>query len=555
MIDIHEIDLIVRKYFSVYEARLTPEFMEYKIVPYSSDSENLDSFRKLWQELKRIGYLPTMMEEKNEYVLRIIPFPRQKTMPIYVNVILLIITLISTIMAGAMNYAGYFNEPWLSIESILGGALFFALPLMAILGLHELGHYFAARKNGVRASLPFFLPAPSIIGTLGAFISLREPIPDRKALLEIGASGPIVGFLVAIPIAIFGNYLGTIMHPTITDSLIRTQIYPPLIYNIINLFVPTTSYMFPMAFAAWVGFVVTAINLLPVGQLDGGHIARALLGNRSKYLSYAFFIFLLIVGFFYLGWLIFALFILILGLNHPPSLNDISRIGKGSYVIGIIAILLIGVTFVPIPISEIQLNENILITTPLMHVPLVNNCLENYSGKINIVNTGDKMENITVKALSPLNVEYDKFIGNLSVNSHKAVFYKIWIDNQTRPGNYTVSFIFTTVLEGIKGYYNLSVNVFNQTDNIVWNNPQYYVNQSIINESFTYTGNSSVIMKIWPMENASIIINRIVMNNTAEIMVNPNDTVNITVEMKNQGIYYMIIYYNDYAGCLMIHYV
>ncbi len=555
MFNVHEIDSIVRKYFSVYEAKLMPEYLEYKVLIYPSHKETMKQFRMLWKELKNYEYLPTLSDEKGEYIIRIIPFPQQKGFSIWVNIILLIATLISTILVGASNYGGYFNQYWLSPSSILGGTLFFAIPLMAILGLHELGHYFAAKRNGVRASLPFFIPAPTMVGTLGAFISIREPIPDRKALLEIGASGPIVGFIVAIPIAIFGNYLGTIMHPVIQDSTMRMVIYPPLIYNIINIFVPETSYMFPMAFAAWVGFVVTAINLLPIGQLDGGHIARALLGNKSKYLSYSFFVFLLIIGLFYIGWLIFALFVLILGLNHPPSLNDVSKIEKKGYAIGIISILLISVTFVPVPINEYVLYEKIDVKTPSMQVPLIINCIENYTGKIIIKNTGDKIENVSVNAISPLKVDYKNYIGNLSVNSSWIEYFNVSINNNTKPGMYNVTFIFKTILESYSAYYNMSIMVFNKTNNIKFINPTYYTNVSKINESFIYTGNTTTMIKIWPINNASIFINNILMNNSAQIIVNPNSITNMTILFKNTGNYNLILYYDENATCMRISYV
>ena len=169
-------------------------------------------------------------------------------------------------------------------------------------------------------SLPFFIPAPPPFGTMGAFISLRDPIPDRKTLIKIGAAGPIVGFIMSIIIGIIGAYLGQVQKPVnVTNSQVEYEIMLPFIYSILPFL--NAHYVHPVAFAAWIGFLVTAINLFPVGQLDGGHISRGLLGEKSKYLSYTFLMLLILLGLFNISWIFFAVIVIILGLNHPPPLN------------------------------------------------------------------------------------------------------------------------------------------------------------------------------------------------------------------------------------------
>jgi len=172
------------------------------------------------------------------------------------------------------------------------GGLAFAATLMAILVCHEMGHYIAARVHGVDASLPFFIPLPPgvSLGTLGAVIRMRRPIDDRNKLIDVGAAGPIAGLVVAIPLLILGLSLSHVSQsdqPGIMEG--NSLAYIALKYLVKGMYLPapdgTDVNLHPMAFAAWVGLLITMINLLPIGQLDGGHVARAYLGDRHERLS------------------------------------------------------------------------------------------------------------------------------------------------------------------------------------------------------------------------------------------------------------------------------
>ncbi|MVT12933.1 MAG: site-2 protease family protein [Euryarchaeota archaeon] len=550
---LQEIESEVRRHFYVYETKVFPEYIEFHVVLPEDKERVQQEFRELWKTLKKEGYVPALSGKKGEYVIQVIKLPPQRFRGIYVNVVLLIATLISTVLAGAMDYAGYFNINWLSIKAIAGGALYFAIPLLLILGLHELGHYFAAKRNNVKASLPFFIPAPSIIGTLGAFISIREPIPDRKALLEIGASGPIVGFLVAIPIAFLGNYLGSIYHPVVQDSLYVTEIFPPIIYYLINFFVSSPSYMFPTAFAAWVGFVVTAINLLPIGQLDGGHIARAILGERSRYLSYAFLAFLFFMGFFYLGWLIFALFVLILGLSHPPSLNDVSRISKKGYMVGIAAILLIAVTFVPVPISQYELTENFTIHSNMQADYMVLGDINYINGTILLNNTGNKMINITVSERSNDFLTTGlKNISNVSIGQILLPF-TIYSTKSTIPMNDAyINLTFQTKLAKVTRYLNISFIIFANSTQLKWKDNSVYTKNSTFNDTLFYSGNSTIYVRFIKSTNIIYSFNATVVNDS--IMLSPGQSINITFKLNTYGNYTVVAYYDLNATVLRIKY-
>jgi len=293
------------------------------------------------------------------------------------NLVMFILTIISTIWAGAILWS-----PWedktpkdlfpdmmmvLADPSLLAfGFLYFALPLILILGVHEFGHYFAAKYHHVNASLPFFIPVPPFIGPLGTFgalISIREPIPNKKALLEIGAAGPIAGFLVAIPVTILGLVL-TSKDPCAFASIPgQEMIYnqPLLFWLFTSVFpIPDGSQLHPMAFAGWVGILVTAFNLLPAGQLDGGHIARALLGDNSRFLSYLVVGGLVVMAFFtgFYTWAILAIFIMFMGARHPPPLNDLSPLKNLDKAIGVLCVAIMIFCFHPLPIEVQNVQEN-----------------------------------------------------------------------------------------------------------------------------------------------------------------------------------------------------
>jgi membrane-associated protease RseP (regulator of RpoE activity) len=258
-----------------------------------------------------------------------------------VNLVLFVLTLASTIYWGSIYAENYTNG---ELASIFYGLLFFAGPLMLILGLHELGHFFTARRLKVKASFPFFIPFPLFLGTFGAFISLRDPIPNRKAMIEIGAAGPIVGFIACIPLLFLSGYLQTVFLP-IHNYSSSFQVNFPYLYNLLGM-VQNPAQIFPMQLAVWVGFLATAMNLLPISQLDGGHIARGVLGRRSNLLGYFMVAVLFYIGLeYYSGWLILSIFGVMMGLSHPPPLDDYSRINLRHVLIAAAALAIFLLSF------------------------------------------------------------------------------------------------------------------------------------------------------------------------------------------------------------------
>jgi len=349
---------IVGRYFKVYETKLSIDAVMFHC---EVDKVMLDeNFSRLREELGRHGYTTFITYRHGEHTITVGKLPAVKPKGVWVNAIFLAITVVTTVLAGMylwINYAGLSPSQFFSVENITMGTLAFALPLMAILGIHEMGHYFMAKRSGIPASLPFFIPGPPPLGTFGAFISIRGPIPDRKTLFNLGVAGPICGFLVAIPIAIIGLLLttsGARPVPVETGGMLSMQM--PLIYTLLDIFMPPSgNYLFhPTAMAGWVGFLVTAINLLPAGSLDGGHVARAVLGPNAKYATWVALAAMFAIGFvWYTGWMLFGLLILFMGIEHAPPLNDITPLSLKKKLVGVAMAALLVITFVVIPFEEI----------------------------------------------------------------------------------------------------------------------------------------------------------------------------------------------------------
>ncbi len=268
----------------------------------------------------------------------------------YLHILLFIFTLFSTLVAGALQKGiNLLKEPGRIHEGLP-----FSLTLMTILMSHELSHYFASKKHHTKATLPYFIPAPSIIGTFGAFIKMKSPIITRKALVDIGASGPIAGFIISVLASIIGLSYSKVISLTHTEGALGLG--DSILFSLLSrliLGVTPDSYdilLHPVAFAGWIGLFVTSLNLLPIGQLDGGHIAYALLGERHRYVSKVLVGVLLLLGlFFWEGWALWALLMLILGLRHPPVLYWEIPLDPKKRFIGWLALIIFVLTFIPAP--------------------------------------------------------------------------------------------------------------------------------------------------------------------------------------------------------------
>jgi len=261
---------------------------------------------------------------------------------------------VTTTVAGAL----YSNKEFVSWFSFFVNGLVFSIPLMSILLVHEMGHFVAGRRRHLDVTPPYFIPAIPPVGTFGAFIKIRSLIPDRQALIEVGAAGPVCGAIIAIPLLFLGISLSSIQQgPQVEGAGLSfgTSIMLELACQLWfgHFSHQAVIILHPVAIAAWFGLFVTAMHLLPMGQLDGGHVIYAMFGPRvARYVSYGVFGALVPLGYFaWPGWIMFAALTLIIGLKHPPPLDTYTPPSSAGKALAWTAIGLFILTFVPAPIS------------------------------------------------------------------------------------------------------------------------------------------------------------------------------------------------------------
>jgi len=276
---------------------------------------------------------------------------------LWLHAALFLITALTTMTAGAfMSGVNLFAHPW----QIYRG-LPFAASIMAILAVHETSHYLMSRRHGLDVSLPFFLPGipfpPPLPGTFGALIRIRSPILDKRSLLDVGCSGPLMGILVAIPVLALGLSLSPVktFPGGVGDGI---QLGEPLLFKVVCWLTLGTLgpddhvIMHPVAFAGWLGLLITALNLLPVGQLDGGHVMYALFPTWHRRISLACVGLLIVFGILsWHGWLLWAAILAVIGVRHPPPYCDWIPLDRRRKVLGVITIAVFLLTFTPMPFN------------------------------------------------------------------------------------------------------------------------------------------------------------------------------------------------------------
>jgi hypothetical protein len=308
--------------------------------------------------------------------------PRRKFQDrVWLHVTLLLLTVATTTIVGTDQYVGFLTDfvrpdrlPRLTVGLLLNGC-WYSATILTILGCHELGHYLACRYYDVDASLPYFLPVPiSITGTLGAFIRIREPIPQKRMLFDIGIAGPIAGFVVTVPALFIGVGMSHLVR--VPPDFSGVELGEPLLFQLASwvLWGPTPDgyslNLHPMALAAWWGLLATALNLFPIGQLDGGHISYAVLGSRSSYVT------LLTVGvavalsYFAMSWRVWTVLMIVMlvifGRHHPSVFDEEVPLDRTRRLLALAALAMFAVCFTPAPIQPID-----LIRTDSQHVERV----------------------------------------------------------------------------------------------------------------------------------------------------------------------------------------
>jgi len=295
---------------------------------------------------------------------------------VWLHSLLLLLTVATTTLVGALHYfsfvTGFSREATdLGIAALREPGfyvtgLWYSATILAILGCHEMGHYLACRRYGVDATLPFFLPAPlPLTGTLGAFIRIRARIPSKQALFDIAIAGPIAGFVVAVPALFIG--LAMSVTERVPDDFVGMELGEPLLFRAAAWLVwgsledGLSINMHPMAFAAWFGLLATALNLFPIGQLDGGHIAHAVLGRRSTYVTLAMVACAIGLTFVSSSWLVWTILMVIMlvamGPQHPPTLDEHTPLDSTRVAFAVVALVMLIVCFTPVPIEPFVMGQ------------------------------------------------------------------------------------------------------------------------------------------------------------------------------------------------------
>lgn len=267
--------------------------------------------------------------------------------------ILFIATVATTVIAGAL-YAG---ADILGDPASVASGIPFSASLILILGTHELGHYIASRRHGVSTTLPMFIPSPPIppmIGTFGALIRIKSPITTKSALVDIGAAGPLAGFVVALFVCAVGLSKSVVVPVHLVPGSLglgSSIIFEALTYMTVGA-VPKgfDVALHPVAFAGWIGMFVTAMNLLPMGQLDGGHVIYALIGPFHRLFSFLMVAVLVVLGIFtWTGWFVWAVLISVIGMWHPPVEDQHVRMEPGRRLVAAATLAVFVLTFIPTP--------------------------------------------------------------------------------------------------------------------------------------------------------------------------------------------------------------
>ena len=276
----------------------------------------------------------------------------------WINLTLLLATLGSTTWVGDQLFASDFGTT--EVPFVLWHGFCYSLTVLTILGVHELGHYYACRRYRVDASLPYFLPAPVLIGTLGAFIRIRQPIPTKRMLFDIGVAGPIAGFVVAVPALFLGVSLSRVLPAVEAVDGLVVYLGEPLLFRLAEWTVwgeIQAGYrldLHPMGFAAWVGLLATALNLFPIGQLDGGHISYAVFGARSTLVTLVSAAVLFALAFHSPSWIVWAVLMVVmlvaLGPRHPRTLDHHIPIDRTRMLVAAFALVIFVLCFTPAPI-------------------------------------------------------------------------------------------------------------------------------------------------------------------------------------------------------------
>jgi len=342
--DFEKITALVTAEFRVEEALKESDVPTYYL---KQPQETKQAFLRLLKNLERVNRIALLRRSGERVVLKVAPKPPVKPSNTLVNWVLFLATIATTF------YTGYLLSDELvkrgAMPDPIVGGVAFTVAIMAVLGMHEMGHKLTANKRGIDATLPYFIPGPPLayggFGTFGAVILQKSLPPNRDALFDVGASGPIVGFILAL----IASIVGLAISPVYPITGPMESMPAPLFFDLFVMFVlhlPADHYILlhPIAFAGWVGMIVTMLNILPAAMLDGGHVARAIFGRRTRLVLSGLSFLMLIAG----GFISMAFFVLFLSLfPHPGPLDDVSGLSiKRKLLTGLLVVILVLCSFI-----------------------------------------------------------------------------------------------------------------------------------------------------------------------------------------------------------------
>lgn len=331
-----QVNRLVTTEFTVEEGYIeygTPTF-------FVASGQNIKrAFLRVYSQLDPIGLIPVIRKRDGRTVLQILPKPPVRPNRPWINVALLIATVVTTLITGYALSAQNDN-PW-------GGAVMFSVALLSILGAHEMGHKLTADRNRVDATFPYFIPGvPPFMPTFGALIQQKSLPPNRDSLFDLGMSGPLIGFLVTVAVTIIGVRLSSFVYQLPPGSV---ALPTPLLFDLISLlFQPSGTgpvlLMHPVAYAGYIGMIVTMLNLIPVGQLDGGHIAFVLFDGKMRRVLGFLALFLML----FVSWPMAFIALLISRVGHPEPLDDVSGLSSGRKAFALVLVFVFVLSVVPV---------------------------------------------------------------------------------------------------------------------------------------------------------------------------------------------------------------
>ena len=357
----------IESVFAVYETRVEDERLVYYGDPLKPPEQLV---RELWPVFRDTGYDLRITTRRSEYALVAEPTDVGIDGIPWTNIVLLALTVLSTLFAGSM---WYLIDP-ISNPTEIWRAWPFSLAILTVLGVHEMGHYVMSRYHDVDASLPYFIPVPTLIGTMGAVIKMKGRMPNRKALFDIGVAGPLAGLAATVVVTIVGLHLDpvTASQEVVRESEAQIRLgYPPMLELLAEAVDqpmyrddPTTS-VNPVVIGGWVGMFITFLNLIPVGQLDGGHILRAMAGEYQETIAALVpgVLFGLAAYLYYVGnysvnsvfiWGIWGVFTAILASVGPAQPVRDERLGRGRFLLGVVTFALGLLCFMAVPIAIVE---------------------------------------------------------------------------------------------------------------------------------------------------------------------------------------------------------